>query len=136
VDLYWLFFGFRGRLARKPFWLALLLILKGLAILSLFGFWLLLNVAWFSLPYALLDVVVVSVAVCSVLVLPLCAKRLQDSDLPGYLALPLLPGPPVLLWWFGATAWGVLRLALFTILVLGILPSSTGDNRFGAPSRE
>ncbi|QKV19420.1 DUF805 domain-containing protein [Oricola thermophila] len=110
----WVLFGFKGRISRKSFWLAaLLMILIHAAILShvltlpnnsaALALWvLLMAVAWLATAWVLLA---------------LSVKRLHDLGMPGILSICLLIPP----------------ITYIGFLLLAFLPSKQETNQHGPP---
>lgn len=109
----WLFFSFRGRLGRKLYFLAGLLLLVvqfGL----LFRFMAVPEGTTESGVWALMFMVAAGVSVVSNIAL--AAKRIQDFDKPGFIAVVYI----------------VAGFIMF--LALCFIPGSDGPNRYGAAS--
>jgi uncharacterized membrane protein YhaH (DUF805 family) len=140
LDFQQLFLSFDGRINRAKWWAGVVIIsvinlVLGFVLYALFG------LSTFSILLSLIITLVLFYPTYAV-----CAKRFQDRDKPGNMALygliPLLianllqafglTGTPTeinaLGWICALVTWGVL---IWFIIELGILKGTPGPNRFG-----
>ncbi|MFZ2101942.1 MAG: DUF805 domain-containing protein [Oricola sp.] len=114
ITVGWVLFGFSGRIGRKSFWLAaLLMVLIQAAIISHIA-----SVPEDSPAFALWGLVLLAVWLASAWAgLALAVKRLHDLGLPGVLAIFLL----------------IPAIAFVAFLLLAFLPSRPETNEHGPP---
>ena len=107
----WLFFSFRGRISRQAYWLVFCFIVAilGVALQPTIDP----ETGVLSLRGGALAVAAMAVAVIANIAIGV--KRLHDFNVPGYFAVTLF----------------VPFLSVIATLVIGLLPSNPGPNRFG-----
>jgi len=110
----WVLFGFRGRIGRKSFWLAaLLMVLIQAAVIARAA-----TVPDDSPELSLLVLAILGLwAVTAWVALALAVKRLHDLGLPGMLAICLL----------------IPAISFIAFLLLAFLPSKQETNEHGPP---
>ena len=110
----WVLFGFRGRIGRKSFWLAaLLMILIQAATIAQ-----VVSIPEESPAFVLWGFVILAIWIASAwAAFALAVKRLHDLDLPGILAFGLL----------------IPAVSIIAFLLLAFLPGSPDTNRHGPP---
>jgi uncharacterized membrane protein YhaH (DUF805 family) len=140
------FFGFRGRINRAKFWLAMLIFFVADLVLMLLGLALGKGAAFHLFSYPVNLAIFVSSLAIGV-------KRLHDRDRSAWWLFPFYVGPglfafPALAFmWVAAGSFGELRylslflirlclvaafaLAIWGLVEIGFLRGTTGYNRFG-----
>ena len=146
----WIFFGFDGRLNRKPYWIATIqLTLAAIVIASAVAAAINLS-GQASTPQELLRVAHPWLTAFGfILAYPAAAvfaKRLQDRNKPGWLAalliVPMLiesivdpagsfPQTELIYWIYRVTSTMTLVVAIWFLIELGFLRGTVGDNRYG-----
>jgi uncharacterized membrane protein YhaH (DUF805 family) len=141
-----MFFSFRGRLNRQPYWLRTLALI-GIMLLGVMVAFALLGVGFAELQggfpsLAGLGIVAIVMGVLYVILvvasLSLAVRRLHDRNKPGWWVLVFFVLPSVLQGMGGQTgdAATVLQLAasaisIWALVELGFLRGTAGPNRFG-----
>ena len=114
----WLFFGFRGRISRQAYWLAFFFIV---VVLGIGGVRITVDPETGSLALRGGGLAVVALLVAVIAHLAIGVKRLHDFNAPGLFAVTLF----------------IPFLSVIATLFIGLLPGSSGPNRFGqAPDIE
>lgn len=147
MDAWTLFFGFRGRINRAKYWLALLILFTADVVLSLLGFAFGKGITLQIVSYAVNFAIFVSTIALGI-------KRLHDRDRSAWWLLLFYIGPFLvgitgwLLLWATAGSFGDVRvvslfmlrlclmggiaLAIWGQVEIGFRRGTTGYNRFGA----
>jgi len=110
----WVLFGFRGRIGRKSFWLAalLMILIQAVAIAQI------VSIPEESPAFVLWGFVILAIWIASAwAAFALAVKRLHDLDLPGILAFGLL----------------IPAVALVAFLLLAAIPGRPEANKHGPP---
>lgn len=110
----WVLFGFRGRIGRKSFWLAalLMILIQAVVIAQV------VSIPEESPAFALWGFVILAVWIASAwAAFALAVKRLHDLGLPGILAFGLL----------------IPAVSIIAFLLLAFLPGSPKANEHGPP---
>lgn len=114
VTVSWVLFGFKGRIGRKSFWLAALLMILVQAVVIAQ----VVSIPEDSPAFILWGFVILAVWIASAwAAFALAVKRLHDIGLPGLLALALL----------------VPAISIIAFLLLAFLPGSQETNEHGPP---
>ena len=114
VTVSWVLFGFRGRIGRKSFWLAALLMILVQAVVIAQ----VVSIPEDSPAFILWGFVILGIWVASAwAAFALAVKRLHDIGLPGLLAVALL----------------VPAISIIAFLLLAFLPGSAETNEHGPP---
>jgi uncharacterized membrane protein YhaH (DUF805 family) len=147
MDAWTFFFGFRGRINRAKYWLALLIFFVANVVLFLLG-WALGNGAAFHIVSDLVNLAIFASS------LAVGVRRVHDRDRSAwwlflfYIAPGLFALPALALIWAATGSFGDARvlsllllrlclvgafaLAIWGVVELGFLRGTTGYNRFGA----